>query len=89
MRKISNFCDYFVICNGASDRRVRAIAQGIDEGLEKNNIKTGHIEGIKEALWILLDIGDIIVHIFDKEVRDFYNLEYLWRDAPRIAWDMN
>jgi len=89
MRKVSNFCDYFVICNGASNRRVKAIAQGIDEGLGKVEIRIWHAEGQEEALWILLDVGDIVVHIFDKNIRDFYNLEYLWRDAPRIDWSTN
>ena len=87
MRKISNFCDYFVICHATSDRRVRGIIKGIDEGLAEINIKVKNIEGIQEALWVLLDIGDIVVHVFEDKVRDFYNLEYLWRDAPRIEWN--
>jgi ribosome-associated protein len=86
MRKVSNFCDFFVICDGASDRRVRTITKAIDEGLGQINIKVSHIEGEQEAMWVLLDIGDIVVHIFEDKVRDFYNLEYLWRDAPRIEW---
>jgi len=87
MSKISNLCDYFIICHASSDRRVRAIAQGIDEGLEEVNTKIWHREGEQEALWVLLDIGDIVIHIFDKEIRDFYNLEYLWREASQVEWD--
>ena len=87
MKKISNLCDYFIICHASSDRKVKAIAQGIDEGLEEINTKVWHREGEQEALWVLLDIGDIVVHIFDEEIRGFYNLEYLWREAPRVEWD--
>ena len=86
MKKISNLCDYFVICSGSSDRQVRAIAQSIDEGLEKGNTKIWHREGAQEARWMLLDMGDIVVHIFDQSIRDFYKLEYLWRDAAKIDW---
>ena len=86
MRKVVNFCDYFVICTSSSDRRVRAIADGIDEGLSKVGLKIRFIQGLQEARWILLDTGDIVVHIFIQELREFYGLEHLWQNAPRVNW---
>ena len=86
MRKSVNFCDYFVICTGSSDRRVRAIADGIDEGLSKLGIKVRNHQGLSEARWILLDTGDVVVHAFVRELREFYGLEHLWQDAPKVNW---
>ena len=86
MRKVINFCDYFVICTGASDRRVRAIAASIDEGLAKSGVKLSRIQGLKDCNWVVLDCGDIVSHIFDGGLREFYGLEHLWQDAPRINW---
>ena len=83
MRAVSNITDYFIICSAPSTRRVQAISEGIEEKLFKRNIKHWHIEGKREALWVLIDYGDIIVHIFYDRMRDFYNLERLWHDAPR------
>ncbi|MDP2939350.1 MAG: ribosome silencing factor [Candidatus Omnitrophota bacterium] len=85
MRGIVNFCDFFVIASGLVDRHVRAIAQGIAEGLKNLGLKPWHAEGEEQAQWILLDFGDCVVHIFEKSIRDFYDLEYLWQDAPRVA----
>lgn len=82
LRKIPTICDYFVIVSGSSNRKVKAIAEFIEEESNKRGIKVWHVEGKKEACWILLDCGDIVVHIFYKEARDFYNLERLWADAP-------
>ena len=86
MRKVVNFCDYFVICTGSSDRRVRAIADGIDEGLAKPGLKIRFSHGLKESRWVLLDTGDVVAHIFVQELREFYGLEHLWQEAPRINW---
>ena len=86
MRKSVNFCDYFVICTGSSDRRVRAIADGIDEGLSKWGIKLRYRQGLKESRWVLLDMGDVVVHAFVQELREFYGLEHLWQDAPEVNW---
>lgn len=86
MRKAANFCDFFVICSGNSDRQVRAIAEGMEEALSKKGLKPLHVEGKEEATWILLDIGDTIAHIFQKDTREFYQLEHLWQDAPKINW---
>lgn len=78
-------CEYFIIASGKSTTQVRAIADHIEETLEKGrgHIRPGHTEGGKEALWILLDYGDVVAHIFHNETRRFYNLERLWGDAPQ------
>jgi len=85
MRKQLSICDYFVIASGRSTTQVRAISDSIIEKLRgrKNRIKPWHIEGEKESLWILLDYGDVVVHIFYDEIRNFYNLERLLGDAPQ------
>ncbi len=87
MRKVANFCDYFVICSGDSDRQVRAIAEGINEGLEKLGIEIKYKQGLKHAYWILLDLGDVVTHIFHEEAREFYSLEYLWQEAKSVPWN--
>ena len=86
MRKSVNFCDYFVICSGSSDRHVKAVADGIEIGLTEIGINTRYKQGLKEATWVLMDIGDVVVHILDPEARGFYGLEHLWQDAPQIVW---
>lgn len=80
----SSVADFFVICSGFSDRQVAAIADFVyDEG-EKAGAKVYSHEGIKEGRWALIDFGTVIVHVFQDQLRDFYSLESLWRDAPRI-----
>ena len=85
IRKIASFAEYFLICSGTSTRQVQAIA---DEVLEKMREERGarplHTEGYETATWILLDYGDMIVHVFTEESRQFYQLERLWRDAERV-----
>lgn len=82
MRDVSTITDFFIICSGTSTRAIKAIAEGIIDTLEKTGTKLGHSEGTAEALWILLDYGDAIVHIFYSTTREFYNLESLWGDTP-------
>lgn len=84
LRKLTIITDYFIICSGHSDAHVRAIADGIVESLSKGQIKIWHREGDEEGTWILLDYGDIVVHVFYDETRQFYSLERLWADAPRM-----
>jgi len=84
MRKVSNFTDYFVIAGGSSDRKVKAIADGIINALADKNISVARKEGYKEASWIVLDCFDVVVHVFYNPTRDFYSLERLWSDAPRV-----
>lgn len=83
LRGTSDMADFFIICGVSSDRQAKAIADNIIEELDKNKEKVWHIEGYKQGLWILLDCGEIIVHIFKKDTRDFYNLEKLWGFVPR------
>ncbi len=86
MRKATNFCDYFVVCSGVSDRQVQSIAEGIEEGLKKNHIQVRGAQGSQSGTWVLLDMGDVVAHIFEVQAREFYGLEYLWQDAPKVNW---
>ena len=83
MRAVSNITDFFVIASASSTRRVQAIAEGIGEALKEDGLKKSHIEGKKEALWVLVDYENVIVHVFHSKMREFYNLERLWHDAPK------
>jgi ribosome-associated protein len=83
--KICSFADYFVICNGTSTRHTRAISDAIQEELKKQwNLKPAHLEGYTQSEWILMDYFDFVVHIFSERAREFYNLERLWKAAPRV-----
>jgi ribosome-associated protein len=84
MKGIASFTDYFLLCSGRSDRQVQAIAEGIEEALKKKGIRPLGQEGKSEGRWILMDYEDVVVHIFLEPVRDFYDLEGLWIDAPRV-----
>ena len=80
-----SYCDYFVICNGTNRRHVRAIAESILENLKtENGVFPISSEGFEGARWVLLDFGDVVVHVFDESMRGFYDLEGLWADAPRL-----
>jgi len=83
LRGISSYTDRFLICSAASGRQVRAIADRIEERLASKKVRPHHREGYEEAKWILLDYRDLIIHIFDEETKVYYDLERLWRDAPR------
>ena len=87
MRKVSGVCDYFVIASGASTTQVRAIADHISKKLKESGERLWHIEGQREALWILLDYGDVVAHVFLEETRRFYDLERLWDDAPQERFE--
>lgn len=82
---ISVFADYFVICSGSSTRQVKAIAEEVEESLSREKVEPDHIEGAAEGKWILLDYGDTVVHVFLEETREYYRLERLWGDAPRLV----
>ncbi|MBI4372382.1 MAG: ribosome silencing factor [Candidatus Omnitrophica bacterium] len=81
IRQLTDIADYFVLVHGTSDRHVRTLAEGIEDDLHGKNIKPLHVEGKKEASWVLLDYGPVIVHVFHHERRKFYNLERLWGDG--------
>ncbi|MEN8119914.1 MAG: ribosome silencing factor [Bacteroidota bacterium] len=78
-------CDYFVICNAESTTQVNSIADSVEHFSKKElNEKPLHIEGVENAIWVLLDYGDVVVHVFQDESRAFYDIEEFWADAVRI-----
>lgn len=84
VKEVSSFADYFVICHGDSTRQVRGIARTIEERMKEAGFLPFGVEGAREGQWVLLDYEDIVVHVFLKPVREFYDLERLWSEAPRI-----
>jgi ribosome-associated protein len=87
MQKVTSFADYSIVCSGTSDRQVQSIAQAIEENMKKSGFLPLGIEGERTARWILMDYADIIVHVFYEPVRDFYDMERLWPDAPKMEID--
>ncbi len=83
MRKIPSIADYFVIASGTSTTQVRAIADHIEKSLKSSGERVWHSEGASEALWVILDCGDVLVHVFCEDTRKYYDLERLWGDAPQ------
>ncbi|MTD29736.1 ribosome silencing factor [Planomicrobium sp. YIM 101495] len=84
MEGISLLADYFVICSGSSDRQVQAIAREVMEKANEAGNEVKSVEGFDSARWILVDLGDVVVHVFHKDERSYYNLERLWREAPEM-----
>ena len=84
-RQVCSFADYFVICSGESTRQVEAIWQEIREKLKRDGVSPSHVEGAAESGWILLDLGDVIVHIFSPSQRDYYRLDDLWQEATSVV----
>ena len=78
------YADYLLICSGRSDRQVQAIAQSIENQLKKLGHRPLGVEGMSQGRWVLIDYGDVVVHVFQESVRDFYDLEGLWIDATRV-----
>ncbi len=81
---VSTLADYFIIASGTNRNQVQALSDHVDEALTKNGLAVKEVEGYEMANWILMDFGDIIVHIFDKENRLFYDLERIWRDGKEV-----
>lgn len=109
MRSIVNYCDYFVLCSASGNRHVKAVADGVEDGLLEHGIKVRYSQGVDAAgrrsfpvymgksvvgaeedsargHWALLDLGDVVVHIFEADSRSFYGLEHLWQGAAKIEW---
>lgn len=84
VKEISILSDYFVICHGNSEKQVGAITDEVVEKAHKAGIDVGKVEGKDTGRWVLIDLGDVIVHVFHGEERGFYNLEKLWADAPLV-----
>lgn len=87
LKGLTVIADYFVICSGDSAPQVKAVVEQVEEKLNKRGIKPLKIEGLRNARWVLMDYGDIIVHVFETETRDYYELEKFWLDALRISFD--
>jgi ribosome-associated protein len=86
LRKIENtVCDYFIICNGTSNTQVNAIVNSVNKLVSKSlKEKPWHIEGSDNAEWVLMDYVDVVVHVFQKHIREFYDIEGLWGDARMV-----
>lgn len=84
LRNTPAFTDFFILCSGANNRQVKAIADAVEEALKAAKIRPAHVEGYDKAEWILMDYFSFIVHVFSPQMRLFYSLERLWGDAERI-----
>jgi ribosome-associated protein len=82
---LTSVADYFVICTGRSDVQVQSICRAVEEAAAKTGVRPLAIEGFTHGQWVLMDFGDVVVHIFYETVREFYNLEKLWVQAPRCT----
>ena len=88
LRGVLGYADYFVICSGNTDRQVKAIHDGIHEGMKKEHgLLPRRVEGLPQAHWVLMDYLDVVVHVFTPETREFYRLEQLWGEAPARVLD--
>lgn len=82
--EVSVIADYFIIANGTNRSQIQALSDNVEEALGKADTSARQIEGYNTANWVLLDFGDVIVHVFDKENRLFYDLERIWRDGKKV-----
>lgn len=85
VRELTTVADYFVICSGASTTQVGAVADGIGQRLALEGLHPSHVEGEAESTWLLMDYGDVVVHVFEVQTRAYYGLDSLWGDAPRVV----
>ncbi len=89
LRGVAGYTDVFLVCSGNTERQVKAIHDGINEGMKKEHrVLPRRVEGTGEATWILLDYLDVVVHVFTPQTREFYRLEHLWGDVPRLTLDL-
>lgn len=84
LKGISLIADYFVICHGNSETQVQAIATEIRKKAEEHRVNVRGIEGMDKARWVLVDLGDVVVHVFHRDEREYYNIERLWSDAKVV-----
>jgi ribosome-associated protein len=82
--KLTSIADFFIISSGNSSRQVQAITQHIQQKMREEGFRPSGVEGEQEGQWVLMDYGDVVIHIFYQPVREFYDLEGLWNEAPRI-----
>jgi ribosome-associated protein len=85
VRGIASFTDFYIIMSGRSTRHVQSLAETIEEHLRSKRVSSKNSEGLREGHWVLLDFGDVVTHIFYHEARNFYDLEGLWHEAPRLG----
>ena len=89
LQGISTFTDFFVICSGTSEPHLKAIAGEVEGRLnDDHGVRPVSVDGFPASQWIVLDYMQVIAHIFHREKREFYSLEDLWGDAPRVAWEL-
>ena len=86
IREITTIADYFVICSGNNARQLQAISEAIDDALRKQKARLLNREGVAETGWLLLDFGDVIVHIFSPKEREYYHIERLWNEAKTVVY---
>lgn len=89
VRGLVSYTDYFLICSGRSDRQVIAIAKNIINALREKDHQPIGLEGFQHGMWVLVDYGDIVVHVFHENEREEYNIERLWSEAPSLELDMD
>jgi len=89
LRGITPIFDFFVLCTGNSRRQIHTIAEDVDAAMHEDGDHRMGIEGYEASKWVIQDYGDVLVHIFDAETRDYYKLEELWADAKKIDWMRN
>lgn len=82
---LTSLADYFVLCSGNTDRQVKAIVDEIEHVMKASRELPHHIEGVPQCRWVLMDYTDVVVHVFDKDTREYYNLDGLWADAPAVG----
>ncbi|MDK8170830.1 ribosome silencing factor [Staphylococcus warneri] len=82
MQGISDMTDYFVVCHGNNERQVQSIARAVKEAVHEQGIDVKRMEGYNDARWVLIDLANVVVHIFHKDERNYYNIEKLYQDAP-------
>ena len=86
MRGITTLYDYFVLATGVSRRQTHTIADEVEDAMEREGEQRRGIEGYDAGKWIVLDYGDVLIHVFDPQCREYYGLEHLWADAPHVDW---
>ncbi len=87
VRSLIVITDYFVIATGTSERQVKTVVEEVEKALRSRDVRPVRREGETGGRWVLLDYVDVVVHVFAEEERDYYSLERLWSDAPRVAWE--
>ena len=89
LRKLTSVADYFLICTGRSERQVKAIHDRVHLGMKQDHgVLPARVDGAAQARWVLMDYGDVIVHVFVPDLREFYRLEQLWGEAPARAFEL-